>query len=389
LLSFVVRCEPVRILLDYRPALRDRTGVGEYVHELARALASEHGRPNHPDQLVIVSTSWKDRPPTNLSEQLPNVEVVDRRIPVRAITWSWNRLGWPPVEWLAGSADVVHAQSPLLIPTRAAARVITIHDLDFLNRPDRAHAEMRRDYPTRVHDHAKRADQIVVSSQYTAGEVVRQLDVQRRRLTVCSPGAPRWGSDIARQRAGSDLGSTILFVGTLDARKNVAGLLDAYERLRARRPDAPKLVIAGKLTDASAPLVARANRPPLAGSIDLRGYVRDEARPALYRHAQMLVLPSFEEGFGLPVLEAMASGVPVIISNRGSLPEVAGGAATPVAPDDIDALSAEMERLLDPEAARQAISRGLVQASRYTWENCAASALDAYREAIANQARRS
>jgi glycosyltransferase involved in cell wall biosynthesis len=385
----VVRFVPVRIVLDYRPALRERTGVGEFVHELARALATDRQRHGTRDQLAILSTSWNDRPAPDLPSQLPNVEIVDRRIPLRAITWSWNRLGWPPVEWLAGAADVVHAQSPLLIPSRGAAQVITIHDLDFLHRPEHARAEMRRDYPALVHKHASRADQIVVSSHYAAGEVVRQLGVPRFRLTVCSPGAPRWASEVARQRAASDLGSTILFVGTVDARKNVGGLMDAYERLRARRPDAPHLVIAGRVTHEAAPLVARANRAPLAGLVNLRGYVRDDERPALYRQARMLVLPSFEEGFGLPVLEAMASGVPVVVSNRGSLPEVAGAAASPMAPDDIEALSAEMERLLDPDASRGAISRGLVQASRYTWENCAASALDAYREAIANQARRS
>ena len=133
----------------------------------------------------------------------------------------------------------------------------------------------------------------------------------------------------------------------------------------------------------------RIERPPLAGSVERLGYVREEKRPALFRQARMLVLPSFEEGFGLPVLEAMASGVPVVVSNRGSLPEVAGDAASPVPPDNSDALSAEMERLLDRDVARAAISRGLVQAARYTWEHCAASALEAYREAIANQARRS
>jgi glycosyltransferase involved in cell wall biosynthesis len=379
----------VRILLDYRPALRERTGVGEFVHELTRALASERLRQGRGDQVAILTASWKDRPAPELSSELHGVEVIDRRIPVRAITWSWNRLGWPPVEWFAGSADVVHAQSPLIIPARHAARVITIHDLDFLNRPERTHAEMRRDYPSLVHKHANRADQIVVSSHYTAGEVTRQLGVPRYRLRVCAPGAPRWASEVARQRAGSDLGSTILFVGTLEPRKNVAGLLDAYEQLLSRQPDAPTLVIAGRVTDAAEPLVARVNRPPLAGAVDLRGYVPDEERPLLYRQARMLVLPSFEEGFGLPVLEAMASGVPVIVSDRGSLPEVAGEAATPIPPDNVDALSAEMERLLDRDAARHAVSRGLVQASRYTWEACAAAALDAYREAIANQARRS
>jgi glycosyltransferase involved in cell wall biosynthesis len=389
LLSFVLRCRLVRIVLDYRPALRERTGVGEFVHELARALATDQQRHGTRDQLAILSTSWKDRPAPDLPRELPNVQIVDRRIPVRAITWSWHRLGWPPVEWLAGAADVVHAQSPLLIPSRGAAQVITIHDLDFLHRPGRSRAEMRRDYPALVHKHASRADQIVVSSHYAAGEIVRQLGVPRFRLTVCSPGAPRWAAEVARQRAASDPGSTILFVGTVDARKNVGGLMDAYERLRARRSDAPHLVIAGRVTHEAAPLVARANRAPLAGLVTLRGYVRADERPALYRQARMLVLPSFEEGFGLPVLEAMASGVPVVVSNRGSLPEVAGAAASPMAPDDIEALSAEMERLLDPDASRGAISRGFVQASRYTWENCAASALDAYREAIANQARRS
>jgi glycosyltransferase involved in cell wall biosynthesis len=378
----------VRILLDYRPALRERTGVGEFVHELARALAADTRRQGRGDQLAILSSSWKDRPSPDLAVELPAVEIVDRRLPVRALTWCWNRLEWPPVEWLAGAADVIHAQTPLLIPSRGAAQVITIHDLDFLNHPDRAQAEMRRDFPTLVHEHARRADQIVVSSHYTAGEVVRQLGVPRYRLTVCSPGAPAWAPHVARERAGADIGSTILFVGTVDQRKNVGGLLDAYAQLRARRPDAPPLVIAGRATTAAAPLIERGHRAPLAGTVEFRGYVDNADRPALYRHARMLVLPSFEEGFGLPVLEAMACGVPVIVSNRGSLPEVAGAAADPVEPDDIAALAGQMERLLDDATARQAISRGLGQAARYTWEHCAQSALEAYRAAIATQAGR-
>jgi glycosyltransferase involved in cell wall biosynthesis len=378
----------VRILLDYRPALRERTGVGEFVHELTRALASDKLRQGRGDQLAVLSTSWKDRP-AELTSELPNVEVIHRRVPVGAITWSWNRLGWPPVEWLAGATDVVHSQSPLIIPARHAARVITIYDLDFLNHPHQTYDAVQRDYRARVRAHANRADQIVVLSHYTAGEVVRQLGVPPYRLTVCSPGAPRWASEVAKQRAASDLGSTILFVGTLEPRKNVGGLLDAYEQLLTRRRDAPTLVIAGHIPESAAAIVARVNRPPLAGAVELRGYVSDQERPLLYRQARVLVLPSFEEGFGLPVLEAMASGVPVVVSDRGALPEVAGEAATPIPPHNVDAISDEIERLLDLDAARQAVSSGLVQASRYTWDNCAVAALDAYREAIANQARRS
>jgi glycosyltransferase involved in cell wall biosynthesis len=389
LLSSVVLSAFVRILLDYRPALRERTGVGEFVHQLTKALATDRLRQQRGDEIAILCTSWTDRPAADLATELPGVDIIDRRVPVRALTWTWNRVGWPPVEWLAGTADVVHSQTPLLIPSRRAAQVVTIHDLDFLSRPDRARAEMRRDFPALVHDHARRADQIVVSSQYTAREVVRQLGVPAHRVTVCASGAPAWARDVARQRAAADLaGSTILFVGTVDARKNVSGLLDAYAALRSRRWDVPPLVIAGRVAAPAAQLVDRVKRPPLDGAVQFRGYVPDEERPALYRHARMLVLPSFEEGFGLPVLEAMACGVPVVISDRGSLPEVAGAAATPVPPDDIEGLAAQMEYLLDGGAARTAISRGHAQAAKFSWEGCAHSTLDAYREAIRNQAGR-
>jgi glycosyltransferase involved in cell wall biosynthesis len=377
----------VRIVLDYRPALRQRTGVGEFVHELARALASDANRPGG-DELAILTVSWKDRAPAALARELPGVHIIDRRIPVRPLTWTWNRLGWPPVEWLAGAADVIHGQTPLLIPASHAAQVITIHDLDFLHHPERVTAEMRRDFPRLVRRHAARADHVIVSSQYAAGEVAGRLDVPPERISVCSPGAPSWAAEIARYRATTPGESHVLFVGTLEPRKNISGLLDAFSRLRARRPDAGTLVLAGGVTPAARPWIDRARAPDLADHVQMRGYVPDGERRLLYRDARMVVLPSFEEGFGLPVLEAMACGVPVVVSNRGSLPEVAGAAATPIDPEDVDALANEMERLLDREAARLAVSRGLAQASRFTWEACARAARDAYRAAVSTHAQR-
>jgi len=376
----------VRILLDYRPALRQRTGVGEFVHQLGRALAQEFVASG--DELAVFTTSWKDRPSPTLTTELPGASIVHRRLPVRPLTWAWNRHGWPPVEWIAGPADVVHAQSPLLIPTRHAAQVVTIHDLHFLARPDRSTAEMRRDFPALVHEHARAADHIVVSSQYAASEVVRQLDVSPRRVTVCPPGVPSWASDVLQQRAADGAGTAILFLGTLDARKNIGGLLEAYARLRSRRPDAPPLVLAGQVTPSVQRDLERIARPPLADHVTVLGYVTEEERRRLYAEARMLVLASFEEGFGLPVLEAMACGVPVVVSNRGSLPEVAGTAACPVNPDDHDAIAAEMERLLDPGAARTASAEGLAQAARYQWVACARAAREAYRSAVATRAER-
>jgi hypothetical protein len=126
----------VRIVVDYRAALRERTGVGEFVHELVRALSNPQP-PTPLHQIVLFTSSWKDRPLPGLPVELPGTSVVDWRLPVRFLTWSWNRLEWPPIEWLAGACSVVHSQSPLLIPASTAAQVVTIHDLSRCTRPRR------------------------------------------------------------------------------------------------------------------------------------------------------------------------------------------------------------------------------------------------------------
>ncbi len=374
----------MRILVDYRPALRERTGVGEFVHELARALCV---RTEPADSVTLFSSSWKDRVPPSLAAEIPGAHIADVHLPVRALVWSWNRLEWPPVEWLAGEHDVVHSQSPMLIPTTHAAQVVTIHDLDFLRHPDQLAAEIRRDYPRLARSHAARADAIIVSSQYAAGEVTRELGVSRSRVHVCPPGRPDWSAAVAARQAARR-GNHILFLGTLNLRKNVGTLLEAYALLRAQVADAPALVLAGHTTPASARWEARANEAPLAGHVTITGYVDTATRVDLFAGARMLVLPSYEEGFGLPVLEAMACGVPVVISSRGSLPEVAGGAAAPIDPDDAEGLAAAMRALLDDGHAEAAAQRGLLQASQYSWAACAAAARQAYASAMEVHAHR-
>jgi len=382
----------VRILVDYRPALRERTGVGEFVHELSKALS----QPSTGDQITLFTNSWKDRPDPTLASQMPSVRIVDVKVPVRGLVWSWNRLEWPPVEWLAGPCDVVHSQSPLLIPSREAAQVVTIHDLDFLRHPDQMSAEIRRDYPALARSHAARAHAVIVSSRYAAGEVTRELQLDPSRVHVCPPGRPAWADDVrARREArlahrlvrrrpgeGASLGGGehILFMGTLSLRKNVGTLLEAYARLRSKTTDVPPLVLAGHRTPASARWEARCEQAPLKSHVTITGYVDADQKIDLYTNAAMLVLPSYEEGFGLPVLEAMACGVPVVISSRGSLPEVAGPAATPIDPDDVDGLAEAMQALL--EHPQDAIARGIRQASIYDWAACATAARRAYHAAI-------
>ena len=389
----------MRVLIDYRSALRARSGVGEYVFQLARALLTEYGagQSETPLDLTLFSSSWKDR--LVQDDEIAGAAIVDRRVPVRLLNRAWHRLAWPPAEMLAGARfDLVHSPHPLLLPSRSAAQVVTIHDLDFLAHPERAQAEVRRDYPVLAREHAHRADQVIVPSRSTALDVERRLHVDPNRISVCPHGRPDW-----TPRAAPPAGGYVLFLGTLEPRKNIGGLLDAYERLCSAAPDAaarygsngrapvrvPELLLAGMATDSARPWLERIGRAPLAGVVRYIGYVDPAARRQLYEGARLLVQPSFEEGFGLPVLEAMTAGVPVVAADRGALPEVLGDAGVLVDPEDPDALAAAIYRMLTDEgAAAASASKGVARSRDFDWRQTARGVYAAYQRAIAHHAHR-
>jgi glycosyltransferase involved in cell wall biosynthesis len=372
----------MHILLDYRPALRDRTGVGEWVHQLALHLLNlkAGGDPAAADlSLTLWSSSWRDRPTPSVLRELNGATWIDRRVPVRPLTWAWNRIGWPPVEALTSRRfDVVHSTTPLLLPARSGLRVCTIYDLDFLSHPDRTRAEMRRDFPALVQAHAARAGLIVTISEHSKRQIQDRLSVPPDRIAVCRPGVPSWIAG-PRPHPSSRRPTHILFVGTLEPRKNVAGLLTAYRLLIERWPEAPPLVLAGQPTPESAASIAAAQAPPLAGRVVLEGYVSNERRAELYAGACLLVLPSFEEGFGLPVLEAMALGIPVVVSSAGALPEVVGDAGLLAGPEDAPGLADAMQRACsDAALASRLAEAGLARARQFDWTTSARALLEAY-----------
>ena len=382
----------MRVLIDYRPALRERSGSGEYTHQLVKALLAAYPSAATPRALALTlfSSSWKNR--LERSPDLAGAETVDRRVPVRLLNFTWHRLGWPSAERLArGEYDVVHSPHPLLMPARAAAQVITIHDLNFLTHPERPRAEIRRDYPGLARAHAQRAGAVLVPSAYTAGEVERLLGVPRERMSICPPGAPDW-----TPRAAAPKDGYVLFFSTLEPRKNVGGLLDAWERLMAAHaapshlapPALPSLVLAGRATGEAKPWLDRIARPPLRGAVRHIGYVDANDRRALYEGARLLVQPSFDEGFGLAVLEAMSLGVPVVAASRGSLPEVLGGAGLLVDPDRAADIAQAIARVLTDEGLAAACAeRGIARARAFRWEETAHRVFDTYRQAIERRAR--
>jgi len=365
----------VRIVVDYRPAVSARTGVGEYIHQLVRAFPAAAD-----DEMVVFTSSWKRRPAAGLAGDL-HATVVDRRIPVRLLNYLWHRWEWPPVDRIVGDVDVAHSPHPLLLPVRKGARMITIHDLFFLDHPEATRDEIRRDYPALVTSHARRADAVLTSTNYGKQQIVARLGVASDLVHVCPPGAPEWqglgrGPNVPRD-------GYVLFLGTLEARKNVGVLLDAYAALLERRVSMPPLVLAGRATPSATGWLERMARPPLAGHVTHLGYVADGQREALFRSARLLVMPSLDEGFGLPALEAMSAGVPVVVSRRGSLPEVVGAAGALVDPGDVEGLAAAMERGVHDDAwATGAACAGLDQASRFRWVHSAATLKSAYVSAV-------
>lgn len=372
------------VLIDYRPALRARTGVGEYVHELVDALA---GLPGRPERLHVFSSSWKDRLDPALAGRWPGVVLHDRRVPVGLLHLAWNRLSWPSAERLLRlPLDVVHAAHPLIIPSRHAASVVTIHDLDFLDHPERTRAEVRRDFPALVRSHAQRADGILTSSRHSAEQIVGRLGVPADRVAIARPGVPTWAR--APREQPRQPGGYILFLGTLEPRKNLGTLLDAYARLAAD-PAVPGLRVAGADTPAAAPWLARLQASPLAGRATYVGYVADTARRALFEGASMLVIPSWHEGFGLPALEALALGVPVVASAVGALPEVVGDAGLLVEPGDANAWAAAIRRMLhEPGLADTCATRGMTRVREWSWQAAAGAVRGLYADAHARRLER-
>lgn len=369
----------LRIILDYRPALRQRTGVGEYVHELALALAAEAAETG--DSVAAFSSSWKDRLDPSL---LPGLSVIDTHVPVRVLNATWHWLEWPPIERFAGPADVAHSAHPLLMPARNAARVVTIHDLDFLHHPERTSGEIRRDYPALAAAHARRADLVVVSSRSTAVEVTRTLGVDAGRVVLCPAGAPSWKARVESPRHGY-----FLFIGTLEPRKNIPRLLDAYERLISHAQGIPPMRLVGRAPEESREWLARIETPPLQGRVSYLGYVEPALKHHLYTGAIALLIPSLYEGFGLTALEAMSAGVPVIASKRGALPEVLGDAAIYVDAEDEISIAHAMQLVWsDPSVGEHLAAAGRERAAGFSWSASAATLIEAYRDAVARRGAR-
>jgi glycosyltransferase involved in cell wall biosynthesis len=357
----------VRIVVDVTPLALPRTGIGNYVLGMLRGL-TEAGAAHEIVAFSAVAPPGKRR----IQHALDGVPVQMHLIavPPKSHYWrtAWSRLGRGPVEWLVGPLDVFHFSDWMYPAQRGGVRATTIHDLVPLRHPDWVHPQTYRMHSRKYAHAAETCDLIVVNSEFTAGEVVELLGFPRERVCVAHPGiSPRFRPDGPSRDLG---GPYVLTVATLERRKNLETLLEAMPLVRRQNPEV-RLVVAGAPGWQGPSLAAE-------GVVAL-GYVHDDELAALYRGATVFVYPSRLEGFGMPIVEAMACGTPVVASAHRSMDEASGEAAVRADPESAEAIAAAIGRALSERDTR--VAEGREHAARFTPRACGAAMMGGYEAA--------
>jgi glycosyltransferase involved in cell wall biosynthesis len=376
----------VRIAIDYSAAVNQQAGVGRLVRNQVLALA-EFDEANE-YRLVYA------RPNRGSLPQFPRAPNFARRevgVRERWLTIMWHRANLPvPADWLSGPVDVYHSPDFVLPPLRHARGILTVHDLAFLMRPECADARLRTYLEEVVPRSIKRADFIIADSENTRNDLVVLLGVQPSSIAVVPGGVEDRFTPVtdaeqlrrARHQLGVGDDPFVLAIGVIEPRKNLNRLMDAFFALKARGvvPVNLKLVLAGGKGWLFDGIFEHHAASPVRNDILLPGFVPDELLPAIYSAADVLAFPSLYEGFGLPILEAMACGTPVVASRASCLPEVAEGAALMIEPTNVDDLCTSLEQVLTDAALRsRLIEQGRQRASEYTWRSAAERLLEVYR----------
>ena len=374
----------MRIGLDGKVLTLRAGGIGRYAINLTRAMLAEAAARRHELEFVIFTGPQTSR---GVMEEFRGLCDEHYLAAKSSLLRSFVHI---PHALRRMRIDVFHGMDHVGIPFvgKTGKCVVTVHDVIPLVLPHtftRRHRLVVRTALARV---GRQADLIIVPSRAVQRDVVQYLHVPEDRVAVTPHGCEarfnpsRDAASIGAAAARYGLSARyLLAVGTLEPRKNLTTLVRAFARLRDRSAIDPavELVLAGARGWLDDPVFRTVQSLGLGDSVRLPGFIDDDHLPAVYRGAELVVFPSLYEGFGLPLLEALACGVPVVASNTAALPEVAGGAAVLVDPLDIDALAQAIARVLRDEALRGRLREdGIARAAEFSWETAARRTLDAY-----------
>lgn len=366
------------VCLDVQPAVSQRAGVGQYTRHLAEGLARTAGA----DSLSLFYFDFRRK---GLALTAPGARSgAVRWVPGRLVEQCWKRLRFPPFDWFAGRADLFHFPNFIIPPLSSGARtVVTIHDMAFMKFPAFAEDRNRRYLDARIRDTVRRADAVITDSGTSASDIRELLGVDASRVhgihLGVSPSVCRASDDAVRRvRRQFNLDRPyLLSVSTVEPRKNLSFMVDVFDRLDGFDGE---LVLAGMPGWKCEPVFAAMRSARMAPRIRYIRYVGDSELPALYTGATAFLCTSHYEGFGLPPVEAMACGTPVVSSRGGALGEVLGDAALTLPTFDRDAWVAAIGRVVADSALRGGlVEAGLRRASGYTWDETARKTWAVYR----------
>ncbi|MCL5027224.1 MAG: glycosyltransferase family 4 protein [Chloroflexi bacterium] len=361
----------MRIGIDATPAFCQGAGIGRYSRGLLRSLAAVDHQNEYrllrPRQVRFALPPW----PANFEERVPWFSE-------RNLAIVWHHLRVPlPAEVFTGAVDIFYSPDFVLPPLRRARPIVTVHDLSFLVQPECAEANLRTYLNRTVPKAVRRAQLVLADSVNTKNDLARLLGVPEERIVVVYPGVEDAYCPIDDEARRTEVAQKLrldrpflLTVGTLEPRKNLVRLLEAFHKLTQTFPH--ELIVVGRPGWMYREIYQTVGRLGLHSRVRFLGFLGEEDLPVLYNLADLFVFPSLYEGFGLPPLEAMACGTPVVCSNTSSLPEVVDGAALQFDPRDVEGMAAAMEEALGNPGRRQEMAaRGRQQATRFSWQRSA------------------
>jgi glycosyltransferase involved in cell wall biosynthesis len=371
-----VSAETLRVVVNARHLTGPRTGIEVYMEELLGALAAT-GR------VRITAVTWS---PLGLG--LPGVdEVIPARRPklragsVGATLWKLWFDQWACLRSIPRSGGILFHGMDGFLPYALRRRdrcVATVHDLGWQVHPELYASRLRLMYQALFPWVVRRADRFIAVSRYTADDLMRRAGIPAAKIAVVYHGLdPLFSAPVPPGPRGADATPYVLAVGGVSPRKNTRRLIEAFQRWRGRggRRSAYRLLITGASLDQDF-----GENGALPEGVSLLGYVDKAELPRLYAGAAAFLYPGIYEGFGLPILEAMACGAPVVTSTTGAAPEIAGGAAVLVNPFDVASIEAGIERVADPGEAERLSAMGRERARLFRWEASAAATIEVYRE---------
>jgi glycosyltransferase involved in cell wall biosynthesis len=382
----------MRIGIDYTSAVTQGAGIGRYTRELIQALlaipADHRYTLFYASKNKLPSDTFRTPAPLRFGGYSPQSTVRIRHLPLhdKWLARIWHRARVPiPIELITGKIDLFHSPDFTLPPTLPGVpTLLTVHDLSFIRDPDSAWPSLRAYLMKTVPRSVQRATHILADSQATKDDLIDLFKTPPEKISVLYSGVDarfkpiRAGAEIDRVRAKYKIGPQpfALSIGTLQPRKNYRRLIEAYAKLNQSDLE---LVIGGGKGWMFDDIFAQAKDLRLADRVHFIGFVADEDLPALYSAANLFVYVSLYEGFGLPLLEAMACGTPIISSNTSSLPEVIGDVGLQVDPKNVEEITHAMKQMIDRSELRdQSRAAGLDRVQRFTWTSAAQKLLAIY-----------